>query len=173
MRNFSLKLLSERNTTLSGLVAFGVVLLLALGCFCPPPKERTSSNSSEISVPPLPTSNAAANEVTKKSNKNDKPDLELVKATWKTGGFGAIALWEVTVKNNTDKQLGDIKFRTQYVSETGNIVSKGGVDGLLGKDTIEKIVPAKKTRTFDVNDGFVSEEAHTAGFELVSWRVVP
>ncbi len=46
------------------------------------------------------------------------------------------------------------------------------MDGLLGKDTIEKVVPPKSSRTFEVNDGFVSDEAETGNFEIVSWREV-
>ena len=59
------------------------------------------------------------------------------------------------------------------MSETGNVVSKGGVDAILGKDTIEKIVPPKSTRTFEVNDGIIGEEAATANFDIVSWREIP
>jgi hypothetical protein len=142
---------------------------------CPPPKDRSSSNPSPDSPAsrPLNAANSIGNTSPNSKSKSDKPELEIVKATWKKGGFGAIALWDVTIRNNSDKPLGDIKFRTQYSSETGNIVSKGGVDGVLGKDTIEKVVPPGKTRKFEVNDGFVSDEAHKAGFELVSWREIP
>jgi hypothetical protein len=81
-------------------------------------------------------------------------------------------MWKVTIKNESDKPLGDIKFRTVYLSESGNVVAKGGVDSLLGKDTIEKIVPAKKSRTFEVNDGFISDEAERADFQIVTWREI-
>jgi len=98
--------------------------------------------------------------------------LQLVSAKWQKGGFGTVALWKVTIKNVSDKPLGDIKFSTEYYSETKNVVSKGGTKGLVGKDTIEKIVPPKSTKTFDVNDGFVGDEAHTAELKLESWRIV-
>jgi len=98
--------------------------------------------------------------------------LELVSAKWEKGGFDTVAIWKVTIKNVSDKTLGDIKFKTVYYSETKNIVGKGGVDALLGKDTIQKSVPPKSTRTFEVNDGFISDEAQTANFELVSWRII-
>lgn len=101
------------------------------------------------------------------------PQLQKVKATWTKGGFGSVALWKVTIKNNSNSKLGDIKYSTEYTSETGNVVGRGGAGGLLGKDTIEKIVPPKSTRTFEVNDGFINSEAETASFEIVSWREIP
>ena len=99
--------------------------------------------------------------------------LVLVKSTWRKGGFDAIAIWKVTIKNESDKPLGDIKFRTAYFSESRNKVTSGGVDALLGKDTIQKVVPPKSSRTFEVNDGFVSDEAVTADFQIVSWQEIP
>jgi|GEM_PF-5829717 len=101
------------------------------------------------------------------------PELMVTKSAWRKGGFENVALWYVTIKNRTDKKLGDIKFRTAYFSETGNDVGKGGVDGWIGKDTIEKYVPPKSSRTFEVNDGFVNDEAVRGKFEIVSWRVIP
>jgi hypothetical protein len=101
-----------------------------------------------------------------------RPELEKIKAVWKKGGFGSIGVWTVTIRNNTNKTLGDIKFKTEYSSESGNIVTRGGTDALLGKDTIQKVIPPKQTRTFEVNDGFISDEANTASFEVVSWREV-
>ena len=98
--------------------------------------------------------------------------LVLVSAKWEKGGFGAVAIWRVTIKNESDTPLGDIKYRTVYISESGNTVGKGGIDSLLGKDTIEKIVPAKKSRTFEVNDGFINDEADRADFQIVSWREI-
>lgn len=125
---------------------------------------------------PLPQSSPVSNRQPLKSQTPAAPDvkeLEVVKAVWREGGFGTVALWTVTIKNNTSKKIGDIKFRTSYSSETGNIVSRGGTDALLGKDTIQKVIPPKSSRTVEVNDGFVSDEAHKANFELVSWRDVP
>ena len=95
--------------------------------------------------------------------------------------MGAFIVQIILVRTQTIKfalnrhstlEFGDIKFRTAYFSETKNKVGQGGVDGLIGKDTIEKIVPPKSKRTFEVNDGFVSDEAHTGSFELVSWRII-
>ena len=102
----------------------------------------------------------------------EKDGLELVRSRWEKGGFGAIAVWKVTIKNKSKKEIGDIKFRTSYFSETRNNVGKGGVDSLLGKDTIQKVIKPGQTRTLEVNDGFVHSEAETANFELVSWRIL-
>jgi hypothetical protein len=167
-----------RSNVPGGIIALAIVGLIGLGCFCPPPSNnRSSAPARNDSSPSSATNGQTANynpgaNTSANKNKTGKPDLEVVSAKWEKGGFDTIAIWKVTLRNNTDVKLGDIKFRTAYSSETGNVVSKGGTDGLLGKDTIEKIVPPKSTRTFEVNDGFVSDEAERAGFEIVDWRVI-
>ena len=134
-------------------------------------KTRVSSGNTASSTGSHPANQSTV--VTKTPTPTPEPKLVLVKAVWQAGGFGTVAIWHVTIKNESSVPLGDIKYRTIYKSETGNIVSKGGVDGLVGKDTIEKIVPSKSTRTFEVNDGFIGDEAHSGGFEIVSWREIP
>jgi hypothetical protein len=91
---------------------------------------------------------------------------KLIKATWdKTFG---VAVWRVTIKNTSNKTIGNIKFRTVYASETGITVDKGGVDGITGKDGILKKILPGQTRTFeDVNDGFCNSDADKATFEIV------
>jgi hypothetical protein len=125
------------------------------------------------------SANSTSNAKSKGTNANQatsidpqRDGLRLISSKWEKGGFGTVAVWKVTIENISDKPLGDIKFRTAYYSETKNKVGQGGVDALLGKDTIEKIVPPKSKRTFEVNDGFISDEAHTGTFELVSWRII-
>ena len=152
-----------------------VAILCVIGCACPPPD--ANKDSSKPSPSPSQTSNSTTSKNSPLANSPkafdyERDGLQLVSSKWKKGGFGAIAIWVVTVKNVSDKPLGDIKFSTEYYSETHNVVSRGGTKGILGKDTIEKIVPPKSTRTFEVNDGFVSDEAHSADFQIVSWRVI-
>jgi hypothetical protein len=153
-----------------------VGILLVIGCACPPPKTGNNTGAPSSPSPTQPqnpaniTTNAPAN-VNKPFN-YEKDGLQHVSSKWQKGGFGTVAIWKVTIKNVSDKPLGDIKFSTEYYSETKNIVSKGGTKGLLGKDTIEKIVPPKSTRTFEVNDGFVGDEAESADFQLESWRII-
>lgn len=167
----------KNKNNLNLVIAVGILLIV--GCACPPPKSsnqsstespnsvsNTSNSNSSVSTTNSPPSNATT------SFDYLTDGLQKVSAKWQKGGFGAIAIWKVTIKNVSDKPLGDIKFSTEYYSETGNIVSKGGTKGLLGKDTIEKVVPPKSTRTFEVNDGFVSDEADTASFVLESWRII-
>ena len=135
----------------------------------------TSSNTAESFTSSSNLSNSS-NQKTSSTVTAPTPKpkgLVLIKSTWQKGGFGTVALWRVTIKNESDKPLGDIKFRTAYYSETNDKVRSGGVDGLIGKDTIEKVVPAKGQRQFEVNDGFVSDEANTGDFKILSWREVP
>lgn len=147
--------------------------LVGLSCVCPPP--NTSPSNSKINNG---SGNSSANESANSSksiaDENDplKTGLKVISAKWEKGGFGAVAIWKVTLQNTSKVKLGNIKFRTAYFSETGNKVSSGGVDGLVGKDTIEKLVEPGKKRTFEVNDGFVSDEAHTATFSVVSWEII-
>lgn len=162
----------KNRNNLNILLVIGI--LCAIGCACPPPKSdsRPTSSPTATQTPTAGNTQTDTTANTKKAFDYEKDGLQLVSSKWQKGGFGSVALWKVTIKNVSDKPLGDIKFSTEYYSETKNIVSKGGSKGLLGKDTIEKIVPPKSTKTFDVNDGFISDEAHTADFQIESWRVV-
>jgi hypothetical protein len=154
-----------------------------MACVCPNTNNNRQSSNTNVSNTNAPNTNASSNSTSntkaKGTNANQAPPIDpekeglrLVSSKWQKGGFGTVAVWRVTIENISDKPLGDIKFRTAYYSETKNKVGQGGVDGLIGKDTIEKIVPPKSKRTFEVNDGFVSDEANTGSFELVSWRVI-
>ncbi|MEP7340141.1 MAG: zinc ribbon domain-containing protein [Acidobacteriota bacterium] len=99
-------------------------------------------------------------------------DLTIVKSVWQKDGFGVVATWKVTFKNNSDKPIGNIQYRTTYYSETGAVVDKGGVDSPINKKIIQKVIPPNSTRTIEVNDGFTHSEAHTAKFELVDSQFV-
>ena len=98
--------------------------------------------------------------------------LQVVKSSWQKGGFGTVAVWKVTFRNTGKKPVGNIKFRTSYGAETGSEVDKGGTDSLLGKDTLQKVIKPGETRTIEVNDGFVHDEAVSASFSVVSWEYV-
>lgn len=164
----------KKNTNNLNLVLV-IGILLIIGCVCPPPKEKSEKPKvSPTSVPVKTQDNTKTNTKTSEPKPFDyeKDGLQVVSSKWEKGGFGSIAIWKVTIKNVSDKPLGDIKFSTEYYSETKNIVGKGGTKGLVGKDTIQKIVPPKTTKTFEVNDGFISDEAVSASFEIESWRVI-
>lgn len=167
----------RNRNNLNLIIAIG--FLLVVGCTCASPNSNTDRSSQNAA----PTTNTSVGTDTvgpnnSKAGNTSTPfdyltdGLVKVSAKWHKGGFGSIAIWKVTIKNVSDKPLGDIKFSTEYFSETNNLVGRGGTKGILGKDTIEKIVPAKSTRTFEVNDGFVSDEAVTANFTLESWRII-
>jgi hypothetical protein len=105
-----------------------------------------------------------------------KADIEanpliVVKSTWHKGGFDNIALWNVTFKNRSDKPVGNIKYRTEYSSETGQVVDRGGQNSVVGQPIL-KVIPPGSSRTLEVNDGFLHPEAHKASFEVVSWEFV-
>jgi len=127
---------------------------------------KTAQNRPSSSPTPTPVMSTAGYAPTPNT------ELVIVKSTWRAGGFGTVALWQVTLKNNTSKPIGNIQYRTAYYSETGNIVDKGGIDSPLDKKIIQKVIPPKSTRTIEVNDGFTHREAHRAGFELVKWEFV-
>lgn len=100
--------------------------------------------------------------------------LEVVKAVWSAEAFGTVAEWKVTIRNKSDAPLGNITYRTVYLSETGGVVDKGGVDAALtgSQRMIQRVIPPKSSRTLEVNDGFINKEAHRARFELVDWEHV-
>ena len=92
----------------------------------------------------------------------------MVKKEWRKGGFDTVSFWLVAFRNCGSKPVGDIKYRTQYFSETGNLVGKGGVDDTLGDRTVQKVIQPGEERTIEINDGFTHREAEKATFELVS-----
>ena len=131
-------------------LTFLLCIVFALGCVGSHPDTQTSPNT-----------------ITKTS-----PDFTLleVKPIWKKGGFGSIALWQVTFHNNSKRSIGNIKYRTAYLAETGAVVGQGGADSLISKDTVQKVIMPGERRMIEINDGFISDEAHNAGFEVVSWE---
>lgn len=98
--------------------------------------------------------------------------LQVVHTEWEKGGFDSIAIWHVTFFNRSDKPIGNIQYRTRYSAETGDKVDAGGVDALLGDNTIRKVIPPHQKRTIEINDGFLHHEAAKANFQVVSWEFV-
>ena len=96
--------------------------------------------------------------------------MEVLKSTWRKGGFDSVALFTATFRNNTNGPIGNIKYNTDYSAETGEVVTKGGSQSWLGKDMIRKVIPAHSSRTLEINDGFIDSEAVHASFQLVSWE---
>jgi hypothetical protein len=81
-------------------------------------------------------------------------------------------MWYVTFYNSGDKPIGNISYRTSYVSETGGQVDKGGVDSFLGGHVVSKVIPPNQKRTIEINDGFLNSQAYKANFEVVSCEFV-
>jgi hypothetical protein len=64
------------------------------------------------------------------------PDLEVIRKTWRKGGFDTVALMTVTFRNNSDRPIGNIPYNTHYYAATGKVLTKGGEQSFLGKDMI-------------------------------------
>jgi hypothetical protein len=104
---------------------------------------------------------------------SDSPEfakLQVVSSNWEKSGFGAVVVWKVKFKNTSARPIGNIKYRTSYTAETGDVVDRGGTDSLMSKDTLQKVIKPGETRTLEINDGFVNQEAHQASFAVVSWE---
>jgi hypothetical protein len=87
-------------------------------------------------------------------------DLQVVKSTWKKGGFDTVAIWSVTIRNlNKVASFADIAYSTSYSGASGTVLA-------AKKGIIFDVLKAGKTRTFEVNDGFVDGQVQRAGFEL-------
>lgn len=150
---------NERNGILA-IFATIVLMIIVVGILFAPKGSNAPSAASATPAPsPMPTM-------------RPPNQLVVVKSRWEKGGFGAVAIWRVTLKNNTSQPIGDIQYKTIYYSETGNVVDRGGVDSLLDKKMVQKVIPPGATRTIEINDGFTHSEAHRANFELIDWRFV-
>jgi hypothetical protein len=87
-------------------------------------------------------------------------DFQVVRKTWEKGGFDTVAIWHVTIKNLTNRPIGNFRYTTDYQSETG--VNHGSHFGRL-----EKRLEAGQTKTFEFNDGFVYSQADRAGVDII------
>ena len=159
--------LARRN--LLSLAALALLALLATGSVDTSSNSSKSSFSSTTPRPYIPSYAPSSSSV------SPTPDLSLLQITkhsWEKGGFETVGLWHITFWNRSDKPIGNIRYRTRYMAETGDQVDRGGVDALLGDYTIRKVIPPHQKRTLEINDGFVHHEAARAHFEIVSWEFV-
>ena len=99
--------------------------------------------------------------------------VEVLRSSWQKGGFGSVAVWHITFYNGSDEPVGNIKYRTRYYSETGNVVGSGGTEAVGEDRTIQKVIPPHQKRTIRINDGFLHREAADAVFEVVGWEFLP
>lgn len=109
--------------------------------------------------PPQPTVTATPTELLTVA----EPDthFRVTKSTWEKGGFDSIALWHVTIKNVTNRPMGNFTYVTGYGSETG--VDHGSRGGRL-----EKRLEPGQTKSFEINDGFISTAINRASIEITS-----
>lgn len=83
-------------------------------------------------------------------------DFEIVNSIWEKGGFGVVPIWHVTIKNLTNRPMGNFSYRADYSSETG--IGHNSHTGLL-----EKRLEPGQTKTFEISDGFIDSQANRAG----------
>jgi len=143
----------RKNTLTLPIVA---LVLLVVACACPESGQRSGT--------PRPTPEVGPDGRTLPRKAPVEP-LEVVSTKLDRGGFGLVAIWKVKIRNVSDEPIGDIVYETQYYSETGNRVGKS--DGV-----IQKIIPPRSTRTFEVNDGAVHSQAARGKFNVTNWRVI-
>lgn len=87
-------------------------------------------------------------------------DIEVVRSSWSKGGFGVVAEWSVTLKNTSALvTYADIEYATQYSAPSGTALGKGA-------GRILDILAPGKTRTFNINDGFINSQAGRASFRI-------
>lgn len=98
--------------------------------------------------------------------------LEITKHEWQKS-FG-VAVWHITFRNNSDRPISNIAYRTTYWAENEEVVDRGGVDARLSPEvyTIKRVIPPHSKRPLEINDGFVNHEAVRASFEIVSCEFV-
>src|SRR5688500_12292528 len=116
-------------TVASGLLSVAVILIVGLACGAPNQKsvaDRKDGGNDESprNVIAEGEKSVAGSKKSIADSATKKADLEIVKHNWRRGGFDTVGIWTVRIRNNTTKQLGDIKYRTVYLSETGNVVSQ-------------------------------------------------
>jgi len=87
-------------------------------------------------------------------------DLDVVRSSWEMSGFGTVAIWYVTIKNTSRvAAYRDIEYGTEYSAPSGTKVQQK-----TGR--ILDVIEPGQTRRFEVNDGFVHQQASRAWFTI-------
>jgi hypothetical protein len=88
--------------------------------------------------------------------------LELVKTSWRIGGFGTVAIGDFTIKNSNSYRVKDFGIICEFYAKSGTKLGSGLA-------AIYDTIDAGKTRTFrDQNIGFVHSQSSGASCRLVS-----
>jgi hypothetical protein len=100
--------------------------------------------------------------------------LQIVESKWVRKDTAKVVTWTLTLKNNSTRPLGNIQYRSRYVNAKGYTVQVGGIsDVIIGTDhTIRQTVAPGSTRTIEIPDVWVHQEAIKGEFALVSWEAV-
>lgn len=157
----------ERRT--ASLLVLVVVLLTGFGIAISQRAERpgapTTSGPFTAPVPATPaptTGKAIPSPAPKPVVKPDAArDIRVVRSTCEKGGFGGVAIWNITL-TNTSKTFTyrDLMYRTMYEGESGaRLHTKRGVLTIV-------IRPGETKRISKYNDGFISQQVARCGFVL-------
>jgi hypothetical protein len=97
---------------------------------------------------------------------NAATDLELVRHAWETSGFGAVAIHRVKIRNKSRVvAYSDITYSAVYSAASGTLIDRN-------TGTIYETVLPGRTRTFEVNAGFVNSQVKRATFEITGGQKV-
>lgn len=106
-----------------------------------------------------------------KKSDDEVPDLEVTESSWEKAAEGTIAVWQVTIKNNTEHKISHIKYQTRYYTEAGKRIWRDGeLD--LPDHIIQKVVEPNQTQSLEISDAMPPKEVYKAVFKLKSWDVV-
>jgi hypothetical protein len=95
--------------------------------------------------------------------------VKIVWVSWEKGGFGVASIIHLKLKNLTDQTIGNIRYSTTYVSDTG-IQS----ESLNGDKVITKLIKPGQTRTLEVNDGLIqAARADKMDFRILDYDFFP
>lgn len=85
---------------------------------------------------------------------------------WHKGGFGAVALAQFTIVNNSLSTLENPRVRVSFSSENGTAISSREIDIYV------TVKPGKRVRSKEINLGFVNAQVERAGAKLLSgtWK---
>jgi zinc ribbon protein len=137
----------------TGLAAMGCAVILGLcGLGWCVTMFKTPASPPAATGPTTPTTLSA----------NDSAVRDVtISASCKKGGFGAVALWDIRLKNTSKKTTyANLLYRANYQTESGtNVRTSRGQFGVVLK-------PGETRRLTDFNDGLISQQVSACGMVL-------
>jgi hypothetical protein len=80
-------------------------------------------------------------------------DTNIVKLTWRKGGFGSVMIATFVIRNNSPMDVKDLEIRCEHSAPSGTVIDEN-------TRTIYDVVKARSTRTFsNVDMGFIHSQA--------------